>query len=167
MKFGKSSENRFGVPVRVSKCGRASIAKVSRPGQQPLFVATLDGAVLPAYWLLREARDAVDAADRGDPLPAATRPVFQVEYANVGAERGAESYERLKQTFPHLIRRAAPDTSPFDVLGLPEDADDEAVRRRVRELQLQFHPDRNPGDEQAATAFLRVQEAWERIQATV
>jgi hypothetical protein len=167
MKFGNPVDNRFGVPVRTSKCGRASIAKVNRPGQQALFVATLDGVVLPAYWLLRETKEAVAAADRGDPLPAATRPAVlgQAEYVNVGADRGAESYERMKAWF--RARTAAPSDSPFDVLGLPEDASDDVVRHRVRELQLAHHPDRNPGDEEAAAAFRRVQEAWARIQAAV
>lgn len=166
MKFGNPVDNRFGVPVRTSKCGRASIAKVSRQGQQPLFVAVLDGAVLPSYWLLREARAAVEAADRDDPLPAATRPVFQVEYVNVGADRGAESYERTKAWFRARTEQKPSEDDPFDVLGLPQDAADDEVRRRVRELQLAHHPDRNPGDEAAAEeAFLRIQRAWERIQA--
>ena len=54
--------------------------------------------------------------------------------------------------------------SPFDVLGLPETASPDDVRKAYRRLALRYHPDRNPGDAAAAEAFLEVKEAFERLR---
>ena len=56
-----------------------------------------------------------------------------------------------------------PYTSPYEVLGLPENAHPESVRREHRRLVRRHHPDRNPDDPGATEAFLAVQEAYEAI----
>lgn len=38
----------------------------------------------------------------------------------------------------------------YEVLGVPKDADDAALKRAYRKLAKQYHPDANPGDEVAA-----------------
>ena len=53
--------------------------------------------------------------------------------------------------------------SPYDVLGLPETASSDDVRKAYRRLALRYHPDRNPGDEAAAEAFLAVKDAFEQL----
>ena len=35
-------------------------------------------------------------------------------------------------------------SDPYDVLGLPPDSDDEAIRRRYLELVRQFSPEHHP-----------------------
>lgn len=55
--------------------------------------------------------------------------------------------------------------SPYAVLGLPEDASPAAVKAAYRRLTVELHPDRNPGDDQAADRFRRVREAYEQITA--
>ena len=52
-------------------------------------------------------------------------------------------------------------TSPYEALGLPENAHPESIRREHRRLVRRYHPDRNPGDPAAKEAFLAVQEAYE------
>ena len=49
-------------------------------------------------------------------------------------------------------------TDPYDVLGLPADAEDEAIRRRYLELVRQFPP------EQAPERFAIVRGAYERLR---
>lgn len=55
--------------------------------------------------------------------------------------------------------------SPFEVLGVPESASHDEVRRAYRRLVLRYHPDRNPGDPSARERFLAVQEAYDRLGA--
>ena len=47
---------------------------------------------------------------------------------------------------------------PHAVLGLPADADDEAIRRRYLELVREFPPDHHP------EKFARVREAYEALK---
>ena len=54
-------------------------------------------------------------------------------------------------------------SSAYDVLGLPETASPDDLRKAYRRLALRYHPDRNPGDEAAAEAFLAVRDAFERL----
>ena len=56
---------------------------------------------------------------------------------------------------------AAP--SPFEVLGISDDASPDEIRRAYRRQARRYHPDRNPGDEGAAEAFLAVKAAYERL----
>ena len=47
---------------------------------------------------------------------------------------------------------------PYDVLGLPADADDETIRRRYLELVRQFTPEQNP------EKFAQVRSAYEALK---
>lgn len=49
----------------------------------------------------------------------------------------------------------------YEILGLDEDATQDAVKKAYRRLARKYHPDRNPGDESAADHFKVVQEAYE------
>ncbi|MBL7963336.1 MAG: J domain-containing protein [Flavobacteriales bacterium] len=51
---------------------------------------------------------------------------------------------------------------PYSLLGVPRDADDEAVRRAWREKAKRFHPDVNPSPH-AAEAFKRARLAYELL----
>ena len=37
----------------------------------------------------------------------------------------------------------------YEVLGVPKDADDAAIKRAYRQLAKKYHPDMNPGDKEA------------------
>lgn len=53
--------------------------------------------------------------------------------------------------------------TPFEILGVSEDATADDLRRAYRRLALKHHPDRNPGDSAAAEAFLEVQTAYNAL----
>ena len=41
----------------------------------------------------------------------------------------------------------------YEVLGIPKDADDAAIKKAYRALAKKYHPDTNPGDAAAAEKF--------------
>ena len=53
---------------------------------------------------------------------------------------------------------------PYKVLGVSPDASDEEIKRAYRRLAKQYHPDRNPGDENAAKMMQRINAAYEQIK---
>ena len=53
---------------------------------------------------------------------------------------------------------------PYKVLGLSPGASDEEVKKAYRKLALQYHPDRNPGDEVAARKMQEINAAYEQIK---
>merc|ERR1712135_61401 len=48
----------------------------------------------------------------------------------------------------------------YSVLGIPKNADADAIKKAYRTLALQCHPDKNPGDKAAEERFKRVAEAY-------
>jgi DnaJ-class molecular chaperone len=50
---------------------------------------------------------------------------------------------------------------PYDVLGVSKSASAEEIQKAYRKLSKKHHPDRNPGDKQADSAYKEVQEAYE------
>ena len=53
---------------------------------------------------------------------------------------------------------------PYKVLGVSPDASDEEIKRAYRRLAKQYHPDRNPGDENAAKMMQKINAAYEQIK---
>jgi molecular chaperone DnaJ len=49
----------------------------------------------------------------------------------------------------------------YEVLGVAKDARPEDVKKAFRKLAMQYHPDRNHGDEEAAEKFKEASEAYE------
>lgn len=52
-------------------------------------------------------------------------------------------------------------SSAYEVLRIPEDADDDAIRAAYRRRARELHPDRHGGTEAAHLAFLELQAAYE------
>ncbi|MDB5316573.1 MAG: Chaperone protein [Rhodospirillales bacterium] len=52
----------------------------------------------------------------------------------------------------------------YDVLGVTRDADDETLKKAYRKLAMQFHPDRNQGNDDAETKFKEAGEAYEALK---
>lgn len=51
----------------------------------------------------------------------------------------------------------------YDILQVKADASPEEIKSSYRRLAQRFHPDRHPGDAQAAATFMRIQEAYETL----
>ena len=52
---------------------------------------------------------------------------------------------------------------PYQVLGVSPDASDEEIKQAYRRLAKKYHPDLNPGDENAARQMQLVNAAYEQI----
>jgi len=48
----------------------------------------------------------------------------------------------------------------YEVLGVPKDADDAAIKKAYRQLAKKYHPDMNPGDKEAEVKFKEASEAY-------
>ncbi len=53
---------------------------------------------------------------------------------------------------------------PYKVLGVSPDASDEEIKKAYRTLAKKYHPDRNPGDAEAARKMQQVNDAYEQIK---
>lgn len=49
----------------------------------------------------------------------------------------------------------------YEVLGVPRNADQAAIKKAYREKAVQYHPDKNPGDQAAEDKFKEAAEAYE------
>lgn len=52
---------------------------------------------------------------------------------------------------------------PYEILGVSRDASDEEIKKAYRRLARKYHPDLNPGDEEAARQMQRINAAYDRI----
>ena len=55
-------------------------------------------------------------------------------------------------------------TDPYKVLGISPDASDEEIKQAYRRLAKKYHPDRNPGDTEAAKKMQEINAAYEQIK---
>ena len=53
---------------------------------------------------------------------------------------------------------------PYQVLGVSPNASDEEIKQAYRRLAKKYHPDRNPGDAEAAKKMQQVNAAYEQIK---
>ncbi len=53
----------------------------------------------------------------------------------------------------------------YEVLGVDRDATTDQIKKAYRKLALQYHPDRNPGDESAEDKFKEATEAYEVLRS--
>ena len=56
-------------------------------------------------------------------------------------------------------------TDPYQILGVSPTASDEEVTKAYRKLAKKYHPDLNPGDEQAAKKMSEINEAYRLIKS--
>jgi molecular chaperone DnaJ len=53
----------------------------------------------------------------------------------------------------------------YQVLGVPQDADQNAIKKAYRQLARRYHPDKNPGDSQAEETFKEISAAYQVLSA--
>lgn len=54
----------------------------------------------------------------------------------------------------------------YEILGVERDADDQAIKSAYRKLAMKYHPDKNPGDQEAEATFKEINEAYEILSDT-
>lgn len=70
--------------------------------------------------------------------------------------------QRIALTFQKIFDYSAVDLDKdlYGALGLPDDADEGAIKKAYRKLSIQYHPDKNP-DEASRVKFAEVRDAYE------
>ena len=53
------------------------------------------------------------------------------------------------------------DKSFYELLEVPREASEADIKRAFRKLSLKYHPDKNPGNEEAASLFKQINRAYE------
>src|SRR5688572_21988484 len=48
----------------------------------------------------------------------------------------------------------------YEILGVSRDADADTIKKAYRKLAMQFHPDKNPGNQEAEERFKEAAEAY-------
>lgn len=51
----------------------------------------------------------------------------------------------------------------YNILEVPQDADETTIKKSYRALSLKYHPDRNPNDPSATQKFQQISEAYEHL----
>src|SRR4030067_949317 len=52
----------------------------------------------------------------------------------------------------------------YEVLGVPREANEDAIKKAYRKIAFEQHPDRNPGDKGAEQKFKEATEAYEVLR---
>lgn len=52
----------------------------------------------------------------------------------------------------------------YDLLGVPRDCDETALKKAYRKLAMRYHPDRNPGDAEAEKNFREISAAYDVLK---
>jgi len=70
--------------------------------------------------------------------------------------------ERLSLRFSKIYDHEAQDLDKdiYEMLGVPEDADDATIKKVYRKLSIKYHPDKNP-DEASKAKFAEIRDAYE------
>jgi DnaJ-related protein SCJ1 len=62
-----------------------------------------------------------------------------------------------------LIVLAFSEEDYYKILELDKDATESEIKKAFRRLSVKYHPDKNPGDQEAAQKYLKVNKAYEAL----
>lgn len=68
---------------------------------------------------------------------------------------------RIILLFLYFLALAFANEDFYQLLGINKDANEGTIKRAFRRKSIQFHPDKNPGNEQAAETFRKINRAYE------
>ena len=54
----------------------------------------------------------------------------------------------------------------YEILGVDKSSDADTIKKAYRKLAMQYHPDRNPGDQEAENKFKEAAEAYEVLSSS-
>lgn len=90
---------------------------------------------------------------------------LEINRARLAEERGISTvreslgqYLALPAGTPAVVQE-----TPWQVLRIPEGSDQETITKAYRRLARVYHPDDNPGDDDAAAEFRRITEAYRAL----
>ena len=52
----------------------------------------------------------------------------------------------------------------YEILGAERDTSDSELKKKYRKLAMQYHPDKNPGDEEAESKFREIGQAYDVLK---
>jgi molecular chaperone DnaJ len=55
----------------------------------------------------------------------------------------------------------------YEILELTKDSSQEEIEKSYKKLALRYHPDRNPGDSECASKFIKIQQAYDTLKDPV
>jgi len=68
-------------------------------------------------------------------------------------------HAQFQRVFDHEAAELNKDL--YEILGLPDDADEGDIKKIYRKNSMKYHPDKNPGDAEAARKFAEIRDAYE------
>ena len=148
--------------------GRDRLAAMGPPPRPPVPPTPSSSALFVMDGGRAEHDSASSGSERdgdGRPPPGVSAGMSPLEIAAQSAAlasadlgTGVDQISRLMQHNYRWIN-----LNPYEVLGLPLTANDDDVKGRYRRLSGLVHPDKQPGDTRAPTAFQEVKKAYDTL----
>nr|CAB3260342.1 uncharacterized protein LOC100175116 [Phallusia mammillata] len=96
---------------------------------------------------------------------ASSRLIYYLIHETI---RSKSSLNLCKSTWINVQRITTKASSdPYTVLGLRRDANETTVKNAYIKLSKKFHPDKNPGNEDAKEMFLKIQNSYREIMKNI